>query len=86
VRDKPKETFEACIKHGRLAIEEDAVDAITYSCMSMAFLDIDGVLSEKLEIPIVNPGKAAVKMAELCIDLNLTHSKLSYPSPRRIRV
>jgi allantoin racemase len=86
VRKKPGETFEACVRHGKIAIKEDAVDAITYSCMSIAFLDFDLGLSEALGVPVVNPAKAAVRMAELCIDFGLKHSKLSYPTPKNLRL
>jgi allantoin racemase len=84
VRDNPEGAFNACLEQGRLAIEEEAVDVVTYSCMSMAFLDFDERLSEKLEIPVVNPVKAAVRMAELCIDFKLKHSKISYPIPNSL--
>lgn len=85
VREKPEDTFEACVKHGRLAIEEDAVDVITYSCMSISFLEIDERLSQALGVPIVNPAKSAVRMAELCIDFGYKHSKISYPFPKSIK-
>jgi allantoin racemase len=84
VREKPEETYEACLSQGRKAIEEDSVDAITYSCMSISFLNFDERLSKELGVPVVNPAKAAVRMAEMCIDFGLTHSKLSYPTPKRL--
>jgi allantoin racemase len=84
VRNNPEGTLSACIEHGKKAIEEEAVDVITYSCMSMAFLDIDELLSEKLGVPVINPAKAAVKMAETYIELNMTHSKISYPKPHQL--
>jgi allantoin racemase len=84
VREKPEETYKACLMHGKKAIEEDSIDAITYSCMSIAFLDFDERLGEELGVPVVNPAKTAVRMAEMCIDFRLTHSKLSYPTPKRL--
>ena len=84
VRGNPEGTYKACIEHGKLAIEEDSVDAITYSCMSMAFLDIDEKISDELQIPVINPAKAAVRIAETFIDFNITHSKISNPIPFRL--
>jgi allantoin racemase len=85
VRGNPDGTLEACIKHGKLAIEQETVDAITYSCMSMAFLEIDEKLSNELQIPVINPAKAAVRIAEMFIDFNITHSKISNPTPFRLK-
>jgi allantoin racemase len=85
VRGNIEGTLEACIKHGKLAIEQDTVDAITYSCMSIAFLDIDQKLSKELGVPVINPAKAAVRMAETFIDFGMTHSKISYPIPLRLQ-
>ena len=84
VRDYPDKTFEACVTEGKKAIENEAIDAITYSCMSIAFLDFDDRLSQALDVPVVNPVKAAVRMAELCIDFKLNHSKISYPTPKNL--
>lgn len=84
VRRDLDRTLEACIKHGNLAIEEDSVDAITYSCMSIAFLNIDEKLSTELRVPVINPAKAAVRIAETLINFKITHSKISYPTPFRL--
>jgi allantoin racemase len=84
VRDNPEKTFELCLEKGKEAIKFDSIDALTYSCMSIAFLDIDERLSIELNIPVINPAKAAIRMAETCIDLKLTHSKLGYPTPKRL--
>jgi len=84
VRAKPKEAYEAMVKEGKRAVEEYGADSLTFGCMSMAFLMVDDKLSKDIGIPVVNPVKTAVKMAELLIDLGLTHSKLAYPYPPSI--
>jgi allantoin racemase len=84
VREKPEETYQGCLTQGRKAIEEDSVDAITYSCMSISFLNFDEKLSKELGVPVVNPAKTAVRIAEMCIDFGLNHSKISYPKPKRL--
>ena len=81
IRAKPKEAFRAMVREGRRAVKEYGAGAVTYSCMSMGFLMVDEELAAAIGVPAVNPVKAAVKMAEMFIDLGLTHSKLSYPIP-----
>jgi allantoin racemase len=48
----------------------------------MAFLDVDRELSKRLHVPVVNPVLAALKTAETLLDLGLTHSRASWPSPQ----
>jgi len=52
---------------------------LVLGCMSMAFKMADEVIQEPA-IPIVNPLKAAIKTAEMFVDLNLKHSRLTYPA------
>jgi Asp/Glu/hydantoin racemase len=52
---------------------------LVLGCMSMAFKVADEVIKEPA-IPIVNPLKAAIKTAEMFVDLNLRHSRLTYPA------
>lgn len=85
VRVKPKEAYEAMVREGRRAVEEHGADSVTYGCMSMGFLMVDDELSQEIGVPAVNPVRTAVKMAEMFIDLKLTHSKLAYPIPPSLR-
>ena len=44
---------------------------------------IQNRLKEKgLIIPVLDPGKTALKVAEVAADLNLFNSRKAYPSPR----
>jgi len=53
-------------------------------CMSLGFLGISNDLQKRLKIPVIDPVRVSVKMAEVLIDLNLSHSKIAYPTPKRI--
>lgn len=53
----------------------------TFGCMSMGFLMVEERLGDALVVPVVNPVKAAVKTAEMLVELGVTHSKLVYPVP-----
>jgi allantoin racemase len=52
---------------------------VVLGCMSLAFLMVDDILEQKTGIPIVNPLKTAIKTAEMFVDLEAKHSRISYP-------
>lgn len=56
-------------------------EALVLGCMSLGFTLVDEVLIKQLGIPVVNPVKASLKLAEILAHLSLTHSRLSYPTP-----
>lgn len=85
VREKRDESFDAMVKEGKRAVEEFGADSVTFGCMSMAYNMYDEELTKEIGVPAVNPMKAAVKMAEMFIDLNLTHSKIAYQVPPSLR-
>ena len=53
--------------------------SVILGCMSLAFLMVDNIFEEKTGIPIVNPLKTAIKTAEMFVDLEAKHSRISYP-------
>ena len=85
VREKPGEAYEAMVREGRVAVEEYGAGAVTFGCMSMGFLMVDERLGEAIGVPVVNPVKAAVKTAEMLVELGITHSKRVYPVPPSLR-
>lgn len=85
VRVKVDESFEAMVREGKRAVKEYGANSVTFGCMSMAYNMYDDELTEAIGVPAVNPMKAAVKMAEMYIDLGLTHSKLAYRLPPSLR-
>jgi allantoin racemase len=85
VREKPEEAYDAMAREGLVAVEEYGAGAVTFGCMSMGFLMVDERLSEAIGVPVVNPVKAAVKTAEMLVELGITHSKLVYPLPPSLK-
>ncbi len=73
--------WQRILETSRRCIEEDGADVLVMGCMSMAFMDVDRELSKRLDVPVVNPVLAALKTAETLLDLGLTHSRASWPSP-----
>jgi allantoin racemase len=66
------------------AIEKSGADAVCFGCMALN--DHAELLSKALEethpgVVVIHPGKAAIRFAELVLDLGISHSKRSYPKP-----
>jgi allantoin racemase len=65
---------------------EDGADAICFGCMALN--DHADRLSEALSSThpgalVIHPGRAAIRVAELLVEMGLSHSKRSYPAPRK---
>jgi allantoin racemase len=71
-------TYDALSDEGRKALEEGA-EVLVLGCTGM--LGVTERLQDKLGVPVVDPTMASVKYAELLVAMNLTHSKLTSPSP-----
>jgi allantoin racemase len=66
-----------------VAVTQDGADVLVLGCMSMAFLPgICNALGKKVGVPVVNPVIAALKTAEACIAMQLSHSKKAWPVPK----
>ena len=83
VRQNKQKAIQLLIGEGKKAIEEDGAEVAVLGCLSLAFHRVDEDLKGHLPIPVVNPIKAAVKAAEMLIDLGLAHSKITYPTPKQ---
>ena len=79
--NKASGAWQRILETSRRCIDEDGADVLVMGCMSMAFMDVDRELSKRLGIPVVNPVLAALKTAETLLDLGLSHSRASWPSP-----
>jgi len=62
------------------AIEEDGADTIVLGCGSL-LVQTEKILT--LDVPVVIPGIAALKLCEDFIDMQLAQSKRAFPVPRR---
>jgi allantoin racemase len=62
----------------------DGADSVCFGCMALN--DHAVALQSKLDeeypgVLVIHPGKAVIRLAELIVGMNLSHSKLSYPFP-----
>jgi allantoin racemase len=78
-------TIQPLIKEALAAIEVDGADVLIFGCTGMS--GMAAAVQEGLQanghadIPVIDPGITALKLAELMVDLQLAQSKQTYPSP-----
>lgn len=77
-------TLGKIIHEGREAMERDRADTLILGCMSLGFLDIAEKVQDALQIPVVNPCRAALKVAEALVGCGLTHSKRAFFLPPKM--
>lgn len=77
---------EALIREGEKAVEEDGADVIVPGCGFMSGMAKD--VEKELRVPVIDPWAAAIRFAEMLVNLGLCHSKKAYmtPPPKRREV
>lgn len=80
---KEEVVFARLEEEGRRAIEEDGADVILIGSTTM-HQSVDH-LRRTLGVPVINPGTLAIKMAEMIVQLGLTHSKRAFREPEVIQ-
>ncbi len=66
-------------KEARAAIEQDGADVIVLGSTTMH--QSHHYLTEKLSVPVINPGPTMYKLCETFLGLGLKHSKKAFPAP-----
>jgi len=79
---KEEEMFEKLTAEGRKAIEEDGADVILLGSTTMH--QAGDYMAAHLPAPVINPGPVGIKVAEMLVQLGLSHSKVAFPSPATI--
>jgi allantoin racemase len=80
---KEEVVFARLEEEGRRAIEEDGADVILIGSTTMH--QSVAHLRRTLGVPVINPGTLAIKMAELLVQLGLSHSKRAFREPEVIQ-
>jgi len=70
---------DAILNEAKKAVEEDGAHVIILGCAGMS--PILDYLKKQLQVPVIDPGGAALKIAEALVTLRLTQSKHCYPTP-----
>jgi len=74
----------ALVEEAAQAVVEDGAHIIIPGCTQMIGLASEvqeGLAKQGCEVPVVDSPAVAVKMAESLVEMGLTHSKRSYPTP-----
>ena len=84
VNEDPDAALDRMLVEARAALDEDGADTLVLGCMSMGFLDVAEQMTAALGVPVINPAKAALKLAEATVSLGLTHSRRAYHRPPKL--
>ena len=75
----------ALVEQAAKAVEEDGAHVIIFGCTGMAGLarDVEEGLTKRgiPDVPVIDPGLLAFKIAEALAGMGLSHSKRTYPQP-----
>jgi len=75
----PEGTKAAGLALARRMIEEDGAEVIIMGCAAMA--GYSDALERELHVPVLDPLRVSLKMAEALVDLGLTHSRVGLYAP-----
>jgi Asp/Glu/hydantoin racemase len=81
---KEEDVFPLLEAAARRAIEEDGADVLILGSTTMH--QSHAWLSQRLPVPVINPGPLSYKMVEAALGLNLSHSRQGYPKPMHPRL
>lgn len=77
-------TVAAVVEAGRETMQADRADTLMLGCMSMGFLEVAEEVAPELGVPVLNPGKMALKFAEATVGAGVTHSRRAYLTPPKL--
>jgi allantoin racemase len=84
ISDDLEATVGVLVDVGERAVREDGAHVLIPGCTGLAGLAprIEAGLAERgCEVPVLDPPSVALKLAESLVDLGLSHSRRTYPSP-----
>jgi allantoin racemase len=76
---KEEVVFGKLEEQGRIAIEQDGADVLLIGSTTM-HQSVEH-LRRSLGVPVISPGTLSIKLAEVFVQLGLSHSRRAYPSP-----
>lgn len=77
-------TVNVLFRESMSAIREDKADTIVLGCTGMAEAAAalqDKIRAANIDVPVVDPLRAAIQWAEVLVKLKLRHSRICYPRP-----
>ena len=79
LQENIERTREALLGEAKKAIEDDGAHVIILGCTGMT--GMAQWLRQKIGLPVIDGLEAAVKLAEVLVDMDLSQSKATYPKP-----
>ncbi|MEM2104042.1 MAG: aspartate/glutamate racemase family protein [Candidatus Bathyarchaeia archaeon] len=76
---KKEEVKAHLLSESRKALDEDGAGAIILGCTGMIGMAVE--LQKSLEVPVIDPAAASIKLAETLVDMKISQSKHEYPKP-----
>lgn len=82
----PQTTIQRVVEVAKKAVEEDVAHAVVFGCTGMSPLleEVQKILKEEynIDIPVIEPLRAAIYNAVMWTLMGVSHSKSRYPFPR----
>ena len=75
-----EKAFRAILTEARKAIGTEGAEAIALGCTGMS--PLARRLQKELDVPVIDPAVAALKLAEIFVSMGITCSRLAYEIPR----
>jgi allantoin racemase len=85
LRENREKSLKKIIDAGKKAVENDRADSLVLGCMTMGFLDIAEEIEKEVGVPVINPSKVGLKMAEALVGSGLMHSKKAFATPLKLK-
>lgn len=83
LKGREDEVFPVLYETALRCVDEDRADVIVLGSTTMH--EAHAYLSERLPVPVVNPGPLTYRLAEAAIRLGVSHSRAAYPAPAGFR-
>ena len=74
---KAQSVFDRLVEEAQKAVDEDGAGAILLGSTTMH--EAVAYMQPRLSVPVINPGPVALKIAEMLVQLGLSHSKKDFP-------
>ncbi len=76
---KEDAVFPLLLEAAQNCVKEDGAQVVILGSTTMH--EAHSWLSERNGVPVINPGPLTYKLAAIALDLKLTHSKATWPTP-----
>lgn len=71
-----EKAYRAILKESKIAIEEEGAEVIALGCTGMS--PLARRLQKEIDVPVIDPAVAALKLAEIFVSMGITTSRLAY--------